>query len=321
MHISRTHGSTAAAYKDLVAELRARDRRGSRAGEMRETLGAAVTVTDPRQRYVLRDDDWNLAFQLQEHWAYWAGANPGRVQRYNTAMKEWMVDGELPGSAYGDRLRNTAGHDQLVRVERQLRESPGTRRAIAMVHQPSVEDYEGGDVACTAHLQFFARDGELHQVAHLRSQDMYWGYTYDAANNQFLQEVLAERLGLELGSYRHVMGSCHYYTDFEGDVLDSASSARAAAGPELDLPEGVSWGAEFDVLTGGLSAARDARVDDALEAEGMLESRFCRDWLNVMVAYEFSRFHGDDDVAATFANRVESEDWGGWIRAYAGVDG
>jgi len=290
---------------------------------MREELGTTVVSEDPRERYVLRDGSWNLAFQLQEHWAYWAGANPGHVERYNTQMKEWMVDGELPGSAYGDRLRNTAGHDQIQRALRQLDENPETRRAMMTVHQADVEDYDGGDVACTAYLHPFIRDGDLHMLARLRSQDMYWGYTYDAANNQFIQEVMAEVLGVGLGEYHHVMDSCHYYTDFEDDVVASLETARPARGVGIDLPEWRSWNDEFSDLSEGLKAARDGDSEAVLAAKNDLESTFCTDWLKVMTAYEMKRFQevdGAGQMAEQFATWVQADDWREWICGYMGCE-
>jgi len=213
-------GTTPRAQADVIRALRCMEERPSRAGDMREQLAVLVKSPDPRERYLFREK-FNLAFQLQEHWAYWAGANPGHVERYNTNMKTWVDEetGKMPGSAYGDRMRNTAGHDQVARAIEQLRESPETRRAQIVVSQPHVEQYDSNDVSCTSYLHPFFRDGRLHMVATLRSQDMYWGYPYDTANIQWIQEVMAGLLDAELGEYWHLMDSCHYYTDFEDEVM------------------------------------------------------------------------------------------------------
>jgi thymidylate synthase len=309
--------TTPAAHGRLIEHLSTLDEGGSRIGGQREELGVLVHSDDTRDRYLVRDDTWNLAFQLQEHWAYWAGANPGHVQRYNTNMETWMVDGELPGSAYGDRLRNTVGHDQIGRALRQLRESPDTRRAMMVVHQPGAEDYSGGDVACTAYLHPILRGGELHMIATIRSQDMHWGYPYDAANNQFIQEAMAAELGVEPGEYWHLMDSCHYYTDMEDDVLGTLQTSTTMCGPELDLPDGRPWGHEFDVLTHGLERSRAGDDGGVERAQNMLETEFCEAWLLTMHAYECARFRENAEWAMTYADRVPGE-WGVWIREYVG---
>jgi hypothetical protein len=304
----RLNCTTPEAYSRIVDHLSGLETTGSRAGETKEELCVTVVSDDPRERYLFRDDSWNLAFQLQEHWAYWAGANPGHVQRYNSAMEDWMVDGELPGSAYGDRLRNTAGHDQLERSRETLEERPESRRALMQVHQAAVEDYTGGDVSCTAHLHPFVRDGELHMVASLRSQDMYWGYAYDAANNQFIQEMLAAQLGLDLGSYYHVMNSCHYYTEYEDDALAAEPEAVSAEPLEGDVAEG------FEELSHGLEAARCGDAPAAKEMDLRQRGDFFADWLAVVAAYELARHH--DEEHDTLADLVRCEEWHAWIAGY-----
>ena len=301
--------TTTEAWPELMETLLDEPARSSRAGDMRERRTVTIRSPDPRDRYLVRDDSWNLAFQLQEHFAYWTGLNPGHVDRY-VDMSKWIDDetGELPGSAYGDRLRNTAGHDQLARVEEQLRESPDSRRAVAQVHQASVEDYDGADVSCTSHLHFFVRDGDLHLKASLRSQDVFWGYAYDAANNQYIQEALAGRLGVGLGEYHHVMDSAHLYTRFDDDVRPALDGHRSVAAPDMRLrPD------EHDEVMGlldlGLGRARAGEVPtEPINAIGAVSGPHA-DWLRAMTAYEQARFHDDPSTAAAVADGMTA---GGW---------
>jgi len=301
------------AYDEIISDLSTRRVRASRAGDMREMLGVTVRSEDPRQRWRGRRK-FNLPFALQETFAYWQGLNPGHVERYNSNMQEWLVDGELPGSAYGDRLRNTAGHDQLERVEAQLRDSPDTRRAVAQVFQAGVEDFTGGDVSCTTELQFLRRDGELHLIARVRSQDMFWGYVYDTQNNQWLQEVLAGRLGLEVGEYVHHMGSCHYYEDFAEAVIRSKEDeVRRWPSPDLRLPVDEHDSA-MSALSEGLSAARDG--DEPWEVHRLLRGRandYYADQLAVTTAYEQGRFHDDEHQARQWAQMVSHQPFGSWL--------
>lgn len=307
--------STAAAWPKIIDALTEEPVTGSRIGGTKERMCVTVRSENPRERWLLRDDSFNLAFGLQESFAYWMGLNPGHVERYNSNMQEWMVDGELPGSAYGDRLRNTAGHDQIERAIDQIRSNPESRRAVMQVHQSNVEDYDGGDVSCTAHLQVFARDGELHMHAVIRSQDMYWGYPYDTQNNQAIQEWMAGRLGLELGEYWHTMASCHYYTDFESEVLNAYHEHEVASGPELRLAPDTHDEA-MGLLDRGLGFARDGDVPTGdIEALGGISNAY-GDWLRVMTAYEQARFHDDLDAAVGLAKNVDVCAWRGWLDSY-----
>jgi thymidylate synthase len=316
--------TTAEAYGEAVDHLRGREARPSRGGEMREDVGVVVRSADPRERHLFRDG-YNLAFQLQEHWAYWAGANPGHVQRYNSNMETWIDDetGEMPGSAYGDRLRSTAGHDQVARALRQLREDPSTRRALMAVHQPAAEDYGSNDVACTAYLHPLLRDGELHMVAAVRSQDMYWGYPYDTCNNQYIQEAMAGLLGADVGEYVHVMDSCHYYTEHEDEALRAADEGAAHAAADCRLAK-PAFEAAFGADTNGLDLARGGPVpagtavalDEAAAADG--GARFYGDWFRVVAAYELSRHHDAKRGAVDrLLEGVRDGRWAEWARGWA----
>lgn len=306
--------TTPGAYSEIIELLADEEESGSRAGGMRELIDVEIVSRDPRERWLLRDDGFNVAFALQESFAYWNGLNPGHVQRYNTAMENWMVDGELPGSAYGDRLRNTAGHDQIERVVEQLRESPDTRRAIAHVHQPAVEDYEGGDVSCTDSLHFLLRDGELHLLAEIRSQDMLWGFPYDAQNNQYIQEAVAGLVGAELGEYRHRMNSCHYYTEREDQVLRAAEVHDVRSTPDMRLGR-----EELDdvmlLLRRGLEETRDGSIPALYLTELEDIHPAYADWLRFMLGYERDRFHDDPGCAATLADGMAEVQWWGDVLA------
>lgn len=304
--------TTPVAYRDIVRELARQGSDGSRVGGMREQMFVALESPDPRQRWLLRDDDFNLAFALQESFAYWMGLNPGHVERYNTAMEGWMVDGELPGSAYGDRMRNTAGHDQIQRAVLQLREDPQTRRAVIAVNQPAVEDYDGGDVSCTVYLQPFLRDGELHMVADLRSQDMYWGYAYDAQNNQFIQELMAGVLGVDVGTYWHKMNSCHYYVKKEAEVLRSAEVGRAMSTPDMRL-SGAHLGEAMRVLDDGLESARNGSTPLLMMDELASFGDAWADWLRLMTAYEQHRYHDSPGEARRVADDITIGWWRDWL--------
>jgi thymidylate synthase len=293
--------TTSNAFPVIVKTLSEKDAQHSRNGDTRERLGVAIQSQDPRERLFFREN-YNLAFQLQEAIAYWAGQNPGHVERYNSTMTQFMTDGELKGSAYGRYLRRVP-HDQIDRVVQQLVDNQTTRRAVIAFHQPHVENYDGPDVACTLTMQLVIRDDSLHAFTSMRSQDMYWGYPYDVHNFQWLQEVLAGILGVELGSYTHYMNNCHYYVEREPMVLDAARDMDPVSLPDIRLPRDELDAVMF-YLTHGLARARDGLVPwseiDALHAY----EAFYADWLRYMTAYEQRRFHDNEETAIDIANDI-----------------
>lgn len=293
--------STVRAYPRLVDILSDNPVQESRNGDTKELLNVTIQSNNPRERFIMRDE-FNLAFCLQECWAYWQGRNPGFVQRYNSQMENYMDDdGMLDGSAYGERLRHSAG-DQIRRIIAQLQDNEQTRRAIMMIHQPHIEDYTGDDVACTLDLHPIIRDGKLHLTVHMRSQDIYWGFPYDVQAFQWIQEVLAGILDVELGTYTHHIDSLHYYMERESAVLDSVEIESFDTLP-CDLePEELA--VNMSQLTTALAVARSGRQPSVEQMHP-----YYRDWANVMFAYEQHRYH--DDYTGTA--EIEHDHWRQWI--------
>jgi thymidylate synthase len=191
------------------------------------------------------------------------------------------------------------------------------------VHQPAAEDYGSNDVACTAYLHPLLRDGELHMVAAVRSQDMYWGYPYDTCNNQYIQEAMAGLLGADVGEYVHVMDSCHYYTEHEDDALAAAGGAEAHATADCRL-ERPAFEDAFGAVSSGLELARAGRVpaayavalDEAAAADG--GARFYDDWFRVVAAYELSRHHdGNGGEVDRLLEGVRDGRWAEWAGGWA----
>lgn len=298
--------STPAAYPQIIDRLNESDGQASRFGGTKEELTVIVRSQNPRLRWMFRPNI-NWAFGLQESFAYWRGKNPGHVQRYNSKMEDFMYQNEdeeepkLHGSAYGRYLRHIP-HDQVSRALAQLKENEDTRRAVINIHQAGIEDYGKGDVACTVYLQFIARDGELNCIACLRSQDMLWGYPYDTQAFQWIQEMMAGVLGLDLGFYEHRMNSCHYYTDREEEVLTSAEECTYRELPDCRLRE-YDVQEVMQTLDRGLRKARSGEIPQFVMSD---LPEFYEDWLRFMTVYEQARLHDNENEAWEFASSIQN---------------
>lgn len=67
------------------------------------------------------------------------------------------------------------------------------------------------DVPCTCTLQFLNRSDGLELVTYMRSNDVYRGLPHDVFCFTLLQEWIACRLGVDVGTYKHAVGSLHLY--------------------------------------------------------------------------------------------------------------
>lgn len=97
-----------------------------------------------------------------------------------------------------------------------LRKDPNTRQAISFVSRPEVQ-YEGNkDFVCTMYLNFSIRANKLNMKVQMRSNDIFYGLTYDAPFFSFVQQTMHQWLKadyptLGLGTYYHCADNIHYY--------------------------------------------------------------------------------------------------------------
>lgn len=178
--------------------------------EIRELLGVKLTLTDPRRSLcTLKARKLNYKFAVIEKLEYVSGvSSPEVICHYNKNMASFLNEATLEfDGAYGPRLGRQYRH-----VYELLCNDPDTRQAVLNLNS-ELDKRETKDVPCTVSLQFLLRDGRLNLIAYMRSNDLLWGTPYDINGFCFIQEVMACWLGVKLGTYTHMAGSLHLYTE------------------------------------------------------------------------------------------------------------
>jgi len=221
------------AYDMLLAE--ANTVPAGRLGETKEILHANFHITDPRQRWILsRMPALNPAFAIAEVFWILAGDNNASFLNYwNPILPRFSGAGKTYHGAYGYRLRNQFGFDQLERAYNILKNNPSSRQVVLQIWDPAADMPTNGgvpastDVPCNICAIPKVRNGKLEWLQIMRSNDVFLGVPHNFIQFSTLQEIMAGWLDLELGSYHHISDSLHLY---ERDV------AALGADRTLELP-------------------------------------------------------------------------------------
>jgi len=130
---------------------------------------------------------------------------------------EWADgNGEL-GPVYGKQWRSWqcpdgSTVDQIVQVERQIRETPDSRRLI-------VSAWNVADVPkmalppCHLLFQFYVAKGRLSCQLYQRSADLFLGVPFNIASYALLTVMMAHTTGLQPGDFVHTLGDVHLYSN------------------------------------------------------------------------------------------------------------
>jgi thymidylate synthase len=188
------------------------DRVKATRGEMKELTGVALRLTNPRARLSHTEKKGKVFSGLGELAWYLAKSNDaGFISYYIKQYEKEAEENNTIYGAYGPRLFDKDGNNQVQNVINLLRKSPSSRKAVIQLFNSSDLVGKHKDVPCTCSLQFLVRSESLDMIVFMRSNDAYWGLSHDFFSFTMIQEILARILGFELGTYTHFVGSLHLY--------------------------------------------------------------------------------------------------------------
>lgn len=152
-----------------------------------------------------------------------------RIVPYAPQYEKFANEGIAYG-AYGARMKYLDNGNQLFEVIEFLKTNPETRQAVVQLWDK--EDLRLGqtgkinDLPCTLSWQFLIRDDELNMTTTMRSNDLWLGFPYDCFVNSCIQQIIANELNLDVGTYVHNVCSMHIYEKDLQKIADCVSYAE-----------------------------------------------------------------------------------------------
>ena len=116
-------------------------------------------------------------------------------------------------SNYGSLVFNK---EQFGWVVDSLVADKNSRQAIMFFNQPKFQFEGNKDFVCTMYANFFIRENKLNMKVQMRSNDIFYGLTFDAPFFSFLLQSIHIKLletypDLQLGDYYHFTDNLHFY--------------------------------------------------------------------------------------------------------------
>ena len=177
-----------------------------------EVIGATFIADEdyiirkPAYAYIERELEWYKSQSLN------VNDIPGETPQIwkSVASTEGLIN-----SNYGWCIYSEENGNQYKHVQRELRNNPNSRRATMIYNRPSMHlDYNRdgmSDFMCTYANTFYVRDNKLVSHYLMRSNDAVFGYNNDYAWAKYVQNQLAEDLGIEVGELIWTASNFHVY--------------------------------------------------------------------------------------------------------------
>ena len=196
-------------------------------------INAEGTESQPRDLKVrevsLADFDINPAMPIADfpdrkfNWKYLAGelawylhrdSNIDYISKYSGMWSTLTnPDSNEVNSNYGNLVIND---EQFSWVIESLKKDLNSRQAIMFFNQPKFQFEGNKDFVCTMYANFFVRNNTLMMKLQMRSNDIFYGLTFDAPFFSFLMQSVYKILvkdypELKLGYYFHYADNLHFY--------------------------------------------------------------------------------------------------------------
>ena len=182
--------------------------------EVTELMYAGYKV-DPKQsfaNFTSREFNWKY-FAGELAWYLNKDTNIDYINQFSGFWKNITNPGTNEiNSNYGSLLFG----EQLQWVVDSLKKDKNSRQAIAFLNQPKYQFEGNKDFVCTMYLNFSIRKNKLDMKVQMRSNDIFYGLTFDAPFFAFVQQHVYLWLKptypeLELGTYHHYADNIHFY--------------------------------------------------------------------------------------------------------------
>ncbi len=177
----------------------------------------------------------------EQVWFIMGSRKPADFLRdYTRIWDDFTNPGDVVTVAYGYRWRNHFGRDQLGQLVSHLKDDPSSRHGVVVTWDPSADGLGGvskKNVPCpyTFTVNIIGNRLNLHNI--VRSNDMILGFPHDVAGFALLQSILAQKLGVEVGTYSHSISNAHVY-DIQYDTANTLIKRKNDHGPMLvNIPE------------------------------------------------------------------------------------
>lgn len=223
------------------------------------------------------------------NWRYFAGElgwyltgvrGIGYINKFSSFWKGLTDENGNVNSNYGNLLFYSS---QLIWAYNALANDKDSRQAVSFVSRPEFQ-YDGNkDFVCTLYLNFWIRKDTLHMKVQMRSNDIFYGFTYDVPFFATVMQTMWHNLKrvypeLQLGTYYHCADNIHYYERhfYIGDVILGETQKN----PEfVMLREPLFWIASDHLVLSQNTLDFKEKMNQLVEEEN-LTNETCKDALN-----------------------------------------
>ena len=185
-------------------------------GDTKALFNIGFTITNPSDKIITnKERDWNHRYAEAE-WKWYLSGNPSIKklgELYGSIPPIWQRMADDKGKVNSNYGWQWKRKDQLHNVIELLKKQKDTRQAAITIYDAKEMWKYEHDTPCTYAVQFTVVNDRLYMSVYMRSNDLWYGFCNDQYQFASLQQLVAEKLSIETGSYYHHAHNLHLYNN------------------------------------------------------------------------------------------------------------
>ncbi len=181
-------------------------------------FNVGFTIAHPMDNHITcKQRDWKWEYANAEWEWYLSGdRNIKKLgELYGKVPEIWKRMADNAGNVNSNYGWQWKRNEQLDYVVDMLKHNPKTRQAAISIYDGKEikNAHYNNDTPCTYAVQFTILDDKLNMCVTMRSNDLWYGFCNDQYCFSRLQLMVADRLGIRLGTYFHFAHNLHLYNN------------------------------------------------------------------------------------------------------------
>ena len=163
------------------------------------------------------------------------------LQQFTRIWDDFSTDKNEIESAYGYRWRHHFGRDQIMGLVDLLSNDQSSRHGVVMMWDPGDDGLANGtakaNVPCPFTFTVQIVGGKLCLHLIIRSNDIMLGNPHDVAGFAFLAHILAQKIGVPVGTMTVSISNAHIYSIHEEQAQELLQRELNHNHIEFELPD------------------------------------------------------------------------------------
>jgi thymidylate synthase len=273
--------------------------------------GSLLELTNPRARLSRTETKGTVFSCLGEFLWYLSRSDDVKfIKYYIPGYEKYSDNGKTIYGAYGPRLFNMRNeYNQIDNIIKILKNNDVSRKAVVQLFDAVDITQPHNDVPCTCTLQFMVRKSRLYMFTSMRSNDAFLGLPHDIFSFTLLQEVVARSLGVELGTYKHAVGSLHLY---EKDIDKAKQYIKEGWQEKIQMPA-MPKGDPWDSIEKVISIESDIRNGNNVNILDISLDEYWLDIIRLLKIYSLSKYDNNSELISKIESEMSSNVYNPYI--------